>query len=205
MGLVLVLLFALAAFAILLRYARLPRLGLTLSATALLVGLTGYVLQSHPGLPGTPVAEREARGVPEDPAAVATRRAMSGQFGGAAQVADFADTLDRLGLTREAVIAVQTELRRHPDNPVLWVALGNTIVAHGNNSTSPAAEYAFDHAAALSPAYAAPPFFKALALAKSGRTQEADEIWRDMLTHAPKDAPWRADIEARLKQIEALP
>ena len=204
MGLVVALGLAIAALAILWRYAALSAQGAALTAGALLVALTGYVLQSHPALPGVPIAERAASGLPDDPEAIATRRAMSGQFTGSGQIADFALTLDRLGLTREAIIAVKTALAKQPDNADLWVALGNTIVAHGGDMTSPSAEFAFDRAAALSPQHPAPPFFKALALAKSGRIDEAEGIWRALLARVPQGAPWRADIEARLAQMAMI-
>ena len=203
MGWVFPIVFALIAIAILWRYARLPRAGLELVAAAALVGLAGYAWQASPDEPGAPVPSRESAAGAEDVAAIATRKAMSGQFGTEAQTVDFADTLDRLGLTREAVIAVKTGLRKSPNSVELWVALGNTLVAHGGGVASPAAQYAFEHAAKLSPEHPAPPFFMGLAMAQSGRTGDALQIWRGLLARTPPNSPWRADLEARIAALEA--
>ena len=205
MGWVFTLVFALVAVAILWRYARLPRAGIELVLAAALIGIAGYAWQASPNESGAPVPPRESAAGVEDVAAIATRKAMSGQFGTEAQTVDFADTLDRLGLTREAVIAVKTGLRKNPDSVELWVALGNTLVAHGGGMASPAAQYAFEHAGKLSPEHPAPPFFLGLAMAQSGRTEEALQIWRGLLARTPPDSPWRSDLEARIASLSAVP
>ena len=197
--------FAVVAGAILWRYGRLPRTGLELVAAAALLGVAGYAWQASPDQPGAPVPPRESMPGVEDVAAIATRRAMSGQFGTEAQTVEFADTLDRLGLTGEAVIAVKTGLRKSPNSVELWVALGNTLVAHGGGMASPAAQYAFEHAARLSPEHPAPPFFLGLAMAQSGRTEEAAQIWGALLARTPPDSPWRADLEARIASLGVAP
>lgn len=204
MGWIFVLLFAALAVLALWRFARLPRGGIEILAATALVALAGYALQGRPAMPGTPVQSRTQTIAP-DPAAIRTRQMMTDNYGDAAKVAAFADTLDRLGMTREAVIAVRTGLRKTPDNPELWVSMGNALVAHGGGVLSPAAELAYQRAATLSPAHPAPPFFMGLALAQGGRFEEASQVWRDLLARAPADAPWRADIEARLGAIGGAP
>lgn len=205
MALFVVLGFALIAVVLLWRFGQLPRAGFELTIAAVLVGLAGYVWQGSPTQAGTPV-ERESRPTaPLDPELRAMRAATTNQYGDAAKVAEFADTLDRMGRTQEAVIAVRTGLRKDPNNPDLWVALGNALVAHGEGILSPAAEFAFRYAAQLSPTHPAPPYFMGLALANSGRMQDADQVWRGLLARTPKDAAWRADLVARLAAIESVP
>ncbi len=70
---------------------------------------------------------------------------------------------------------------------------------------SPAAQFAFERAAAISPNHPGPPFFLGLGLAQSGKLDEAGAVWRALLARAPANAPWRADLEARLGQINQLP
>ena len=85
------------------------------------------------------------------------------------------------------------------------MALGNALVVHNQGQMSPASQYAFEMAAQLSPNHPGPPFFLGLALAQSGKPDEAGEVWRGLLSRAPDDAPWKADLIARLTQIGQMP
>ena len=192
--------FVALAMAVLWRFGRLPRAGVFGAGAAMAVAILGYAAQGTPGQPASLAASRADMVVPEDGAAIATRHAMFGQFSGSAAWIDFSDTLERIGYTGEAVIAIKTALRTNPRGVDLWVALGNTLVIHGRGM-SPAARFAFGRAAMLAPDHPAPPFFLALALARSGDLDEARAIWQELLTHTPADAPWRKDIEARLAML----
>ncbi len=205
MGWVFIIVLAVIAAGLLLRYARLPRAGVELVLAAALLAVAGYAWQGSPREAGAPVKPREATLLAPDLAAVATRRAMSGRFGEDVQVVEFADTLDRLGLTREAVTAVRTAIRKRPGSVDLWVALGNTLVFHGGGALSPASEFAFRHAADLNPAHPAPQFFLGLALARSGRSQDAAQVWSSLLARTPPNAPWRVDLERRLAALADAP
>ena len=199
------LIFALVGIGLLWRFARLPRAGIELTLAAGLIGIAGYVWQGSPTQSGAPVERKDKGVVAPDVALRALRAQTTNQYGDAAKVAEFADTLDRMGMTREAVIAVKTGMRKDPNNPDLWVALGNALVAHGGGTLSPAAEFAFQRGAQLSPEHPAPPFFMGLALANSGRAEDAGQVWRGLLARTPKDAPWRADLEGRLTAIGGMP
>lgn len=187
-----------AVIVVLLSYfARLPKGGFELALAAVLTGIAGYAWQGNPDMVGAPM-QSEEKGIELDTRAIATRRMMTNLYGDAAKVADFADLLDKWGKTREAVIAVKTGIRKDPNNAELWVALGNTLVVHGGGILSPAADMAFARAQALAPDHPAPAYFRGLALAQSGRIQEAAQSWAKLLIRSPKDAPWRPDVEARL-------
>ena len=199
------LIFAVAAVGLLWRFGKLPRSGIELALAASLLGVTGYVWQGEPSQAGAPVERKDKPRAELDTALRSMRAATTDQYGDSAKVAEFADTLDRMGMTREAVIAVKTGMRKDPNNPDLWVALGNALVAHGGGALSPAAEFAFQRGAQLSPEHPAPPFFMGLALATSGRAEDAGQVWRGLLARTPKDAGWRADLEARLTAIGGMP
>ena len=66
-------------------------------------------------------------------------------------------------------------------------------------------QFAFEKAAAISPNHPGPPFFLGLGLAQAGKLDEAGDVWRGLLARAPKDAPWKADLESRLAQIGQAP
>jgi cytochrome c-type biogenesis protein CcmH/NrfG len=205
MGWLFVLGFTIVALGLLWRFAKLPRAGIELMLAAAFVGIAGYAWQGSPGEAGAPVPPRASEMADPDVAAVASRRAMMGRFGNDAQVVEFADTLDRLGLTQEAVIAVRTAIRKSPNSVDLWVALGNTLVVHGGGVLSPASEFAFRRGAELNPAHPAPPFFLGLALAQSGKLEAAAQVWGGLLARTPPDAPWRADLEARIGELRSMP
>ena len=191
---------AIAAFLILWRVGKLTRSGLELAGAALLLAVAGYAWQGSPDKPGTSVASREAM-AKVDTATIQSRKDMMGQFGTEAQWLDFADTMTRMGETQGAVLAMRSGIRDNPKSADLWVGLGNALVAHGDGLISPAARFAFQHAAQLSPRHPAPPFFLGIALAQQGRNDEAAKLWTGLLNRSAKDAPWRADVEQRLAAI----
>lgn len=191
--LVLILLVAVALW----RFANLPRGGTELMLAVVLLSVAGYAWQGRPGMAGAPVQSVE-KGLSLDQRAITVRRMMTNQYGDAAKVANFTDLLDGWGKTREAVIAVRTAIRKEPNNPELWTTLGNALVVHGGGTMSPAAELAYARARMLDPGHPAPPYFRGLALAQSGRIEEAARSWGALLNRAPADAPWRGDVEVRL-------
>jgi len=201
-GWIIVLAMAAAAFLALWRIGRVPRLSWELIGAGLLLGLAGYAWQGSPGLAGTPIAAKEQT-ADIDPALVTQRKAMMGSFGGEAEWLNTADTYGRLGSTRAAVTVMRGGVREHPKSADLWVGLGNALVNHTDGMITPAAQYAFQRAADLSPQHPGPPFFMGLALAQSGQLDRAEALWSELLARAPAEAPWRADLETRLGQLRA--
>lgn len=204
MGWALLLLLSGLAFGILWRFAGLARKTLELVAAALLLGVAGYALQGSPGQPGSPVESHEAAAKIDVKDAVA-QRAMRTGYGDDAAWLDISTALARNGSTLEAAQILRNQIAKRPDSADLWLGYGNALVAHGDGMISPAAEFAFQRAAAISPEHPGPPFFLGLALAQQGKTAEAGEIWRGLLMRSPPDAPWRADLEARLGAIGEMP
>jgi cytochrome c-type biogenesis protein CcmH len=200
MGWAIYLLIAASIAGILWRWGGFSRTSLELLASALLVGLAGYAWQGNPSLAGSPVTAVEATPLPEM-AEKSIRKAMSSEFGAEGQWLDLADSLIKIGHSRNAVSILSAGLKKSPNNPDLWVGLGNALVVHSGGQMSPAAQFAFEKAATLSPNHPGPPFFLGLALAQSGKMDEAGDVWRGLLARAPADAPWKADLEARLAEI----
>lgn len=197
--------FALVAFALLWRFGRVTGAPRDLCLAALFLAAAGYAWQGHPGMAAAPREGGEAA-APFDPDDAALRRSLAGaRFGNTAQWLDYSDTLLRMGSPRLAAIAVRSGLKEHPNDPELWTQLGNTLVAQGQGLVSPAATFAYQRAAGLGPDHPGPPFFYGLALARSGNTQGAGEVWRGLLARAPEGAGWKADLEARLAAIGESP
>jgi cytochrome c-type biogenesis protein CcmH len=204
MGWVILIAMAAIAFALLVRFGKLPRTTLELLVAALVVGIAGYAWQGSPVLPGSPVTSREVVGKVDAQAMIAQRRMRTGTGDEGAWL-DMGDALARAGATQGAVLAMRSGIRDHRNSPDLWVGLGNALIAHGDGVISPAAMFAFQHAASLSPEHPAPAFFYGLALAQQGNTAEAANVWRGLLARSPKNAPWRADLISRLTAIGAMP
>jgi cytochrome c-type biogenesis protein CcmH len=80
--------------------------------------------------------------------------------------------------------------------------MANALVSHADQRLSPAAVVAFRRAQAAAPGNPGPPFFFGLALAQSGRLQEARATWADLLARSPADAPWRDDLKLRIEQLD---
>lgn len=171
---------------------------LTLAAAALMFGAAGYALQGRPGLVGS-----QARGADETrhlPLAKA-RHALLGQFTRSEHWLIIADSYAARGKTEDAVGLVQSGLRAHPDDYVLWVGLGNALVDHAGVMT-PAAELAYARAAKLAPWAPAPIFFHGLAMLRSGERAAALAEWKALLASAPAEADWRPLVEDGVAMLE---
>ena len=194
---------ALAVFLVLVLVLRLPRAGWELVGTALCVGIAGYALQGHPGLAGAPKAAVENQQT-ADEALIRQRQQMGEQFGKGQNWLVLADGLVRNGQYGAAAQVLQKAVQQNPDDADLWVALGNALVGHGDGMISPAAQFAFDKAAAIAPDHPGPAFFSGVALAQSGRLPEARAVWADLLKRSPADAPWRKELETRIARIDKI-
>ena len=168
-------------------------------ATAIVLGLTGYIITGRPGMIGAPVE----RSLPDDfgQELVDPRQGMSDRFGEAAQWLGMSDGLMRMGRSESAARLLEQGLRRYPRNVDLWVAYGNALVAHSGGLMTPAANMAFARAGAIDPAHPAPSFFLGLALAQNGDLEGARTAWQQLLDRSPPDAPWRDDLTQRLSQL----
>ncbi|MGZ8287043.1 MAG: tetratricopeptide repeat protein [Allosphingosinicella sp.] len=200
MGLLALLILALAAFAATWRFGRLDRAGAQFLASALLLACAGYAWQGSPGLAGSPKAPPATQDLPES-AFSRMRQNMLGRFDTADRWLTIAEGFQRRGDTRGGAGVIRSALREHPDNAILWVGYGNALVVHSGGLITPAAQLAFERAAALAPDHPAPRFFFGLALAQSGRLDEAERIWRALVATAPADAPWRAQVEQQLEML----
>jgi cytochrome c-type biogenesis protein CcmH len=195
---------ALGLVLLLLRWMRKPGGGWEAIGAALLLGIAGYGLQGRPGMPGAPKAPAET--ISGDPRGlVAARKSLNGEgkpLGNNWVVV--ADALARHGQYADAAGILRGAIDKNPKDADAWLALANALVGHAEGTLSPAALYAYRHAADAAPSHPGPPFFLGLALAQSGRFAEARGLWADLLQRTPADAPWRADLQDRLNRLDAL-
>jgi cytochrome c-type biogenesis protein CcmH len=201
MGWLILLIFAAAAFVALWAIVRPARAGLQLVAAAILFACAGYAWQGHPDLRGAP---RHAVGEegPAESAFSEMRGDMLGRFDVADRWLTFSDSYLRAGDTKGAADLLHSAIRQHPNNAFLWIGYANALVLHGNGLMSPAAEIAYARAAALAPDHPAPRFFYGLSLARDGRLDDAEKVWRQLLASAPTSAKWRDAVQRQIDLIE---
>lgn len=200
---VLILLIAAIVFVLLAFVLKMPRAGWELSGAALLVGIAGYALQGHPGAPGAPKAPIENKRT-ADEALVKQRQQMGDQFAQGQSWMILADGLARQGQYGAAAEVLRKGTQQFPQDADLWVSLGNALVGHSDGIITPAAQFAFQKAAAIAPDHPGPPFFMGLALAQSGRLADARAMWAELLRRSPADAPYRADLLERIQRIDSM-
>jgi cytochrome c-type biogenesis protein CcmH/NrfG len=200
MGLAILLLLAVAAFAAIWRLAGLDRSGLQLLASALLVAAAGYAWQGSPGLAGSPQAAARQDPPPETAFAI-LRKDMFGQFDRADWWLGIAEGRRRSGDTREAAAVIRSGIRANPRNATLWTGYGDALVLHGNGVLSPAADLAFRRGISLAPRHPGPRIFHGIALAQNGRYDEAELRWRQALALSPADSPWREGLERQIEMV----
>ena len=176
---------------------RLRGASLQLALAALMAGSAGYALQGRPSLSGAPKeGGRKAAPVP----LTEPRQAMLGRFTRADPWLIMADSLASRGNTAEAVGAVRAGLKAHPDDAALYVGLGNALVDHAGMVT-PAATLAYARARELAPKLPAPLFFEGLALARSGKREEALALWQQALALTPPGTSYRPMIEGGIAAL----
>lgn len=190
-------------FAVLAFVLKIPRAAWELTGAALLFGLAGYAIQGHPNLPGAPKAALEDQRT-ADAELVHQRQVMGSKFGQGQSWLVVSDALSRQGQFRAAADFLGNAVKQHPDDPDLWVALGNALIGHSDGMITPAAKFAFVRAAQIDPDHPGPPFFLGLALAQTGHLVEARAMWADLLKRTPPEAPFRADLTARLARLDQL-
>jgi cytochrome c-type biogenesis protein CcmH len=204
MGWVLAAGLALVCFAGIAFVLKVPRSTWAAIGAALLLGLAGYALQAHPALSGAPKGGGEHL-IGNEAAMINLRRAFSGgQPLSNNHWVMVADALARHGDYAEASDMLLGAVRKNPNDAEAWLALANALVGQAEGTLTPAAAYAFRHAVAAAPDAPGPPFFLGLALAQSGRFDEARSVWSRLLVASPADVPWRPELQAKLQRLEML-
>lgn len=197
-----IILLAAIAFAFGVLASRLPKSGWTLFAAALMFGLAGYALQGSPGQAGSPKSAAADQSM-EGPELVEARRSLYGPTP-PSRFVTVADGFARRGQYADAAGILRSSLADNPDDPEARLALANAILEHADGQLTPAAMYAYEQAAQADPGEPGPGFFLGVAMIRNGRLPQARELWADMLTKAPADAPWREGLEDRLSRLDSL-
>ena len=170
--------------------------------TLLLAG-GGYALVGQPQLPARP-----APPLTDDATASAEFEAARGRLlentGDTGAWLAFADALTRQGRAEDAVQGLQLAIKAMPNNPDLWVGLGDTLTRIAGGQVTPAARLAFDRANAIDPDHPAPYYFLALAWVQAGEPDEAEKLLLQLKARAPADAPFMPAVDRLLRGTRAM-
>ncbi len=206
-GWILIVGLAIVIMAVLVFVVKIPRTSWEFVAAALMLGLAGYAWQGNAGYAGAPKSAAESFTAAEreyQELRIAQRKRLDYEFSGARGWLIFADGQARKGNYQAAAIVLANAIEQHPENSDLWVALGNVLDSASEGMISPAATYAYRRAAAINPKDPRPAFDMALALAQSGKLEEARAIWAELLQNNPKDEAIRASASAGVARVDAM-
>ena len=190
--------FLVAAFVL-----RLPRNGWALLGAVLMLGLAGYAMQGSPGLPDAPANAREQQERSGE-ILVSARRAL---FDSARPPADYiilSDGFARRGQFSDAANLLRRKLVENPEDAEAWLAMANALVEHADGQVTPAALEAYERAQAAYPEHPGAALFLGSALLRSGDLKGTREVWAELLSTTPADAPWRAELEFRLARLDEV-
>lgn len=170
-----------------------------------LAAIAIYVAKGSPSLPSFPLAARVAA-----PHASASLESLVAQVEARLErnPADgrgwevLAPVLLRLGRNDDAVTAYRNSITHLGETAARRSDLGEAMTAAAGGVVTSDARQEFERAQALDPANVTARYFLGLAAQQDGNRARASAIWRDLLTSAPGDAPWRSHVEQALAANE---
>lgn len=178
--------------------ARLAALGV------LILGLGGYALRGAPEASGTQARHSMPDTLGARAAAAQARTRLLKDPADIPAWIALSVALGSTGKTEQAAEGLTRALAAMPDQPDLWVALGESLVAHNKGLVSPAARLAFDRASRIAPDHPAPRYYLGLAWLQAGKPDQALETWQALLASTPADAPWRDNIVRKVKAAQTM-
>lgn len=172
------------------------------------VALAGYLATGNPQYRDVPRAERIAQAVDNNdlPALIAQVEARLAQSPEDAQGwAVLAPAYRRVGRFADAAQAFARAVELNAPDAALSSDYGEALVVANDGMITQEARKAFDRALEISPGYPKASFYRAVADAQDGKTQQARAVFTALLEKAPADAPWRQAVERQLAALDASP
>lgn len=187
------------------RPARLLVPFLALAVPAAAVAL--YWPLGNPGLPGQPLAERQAPAPAEQDniGDLVTRLAqrMAQNPGDLDGWRLLARTYGQIGRYQDAAEAYRQAIANGDETAPARAALGEMLTAAADGIIGPEARAAFAEALERDPADARALYYGGLAYAQADRLTEALEVWRGLASATPEDAPWKALLDGQIARTQA--
>src|SRR5262249_30998344 len=147
-----------------------------------------YSWQGSPGQAGSPKSAEAPEAVGDDDFAV-LHPDLLGRFDRAYSWLQMADADRREGNPLGSAQILENATHRNPRSYALWIGYAYALVAANDNLMSPASQLAFERAYSLAPNHPGPMFFYALALARSGNWDGAEQVWTQQLQNLGSGYP----------------
>ncbi len=200
-----VILLALASFAMAVLVFRLPHATWTSIGAALVFGLAGYTMQASPDLPGAPQSAVAETYVDEWQLTDARRLLVGEGLKSRSNSLVTADAFATRGQFTDAAGFLRNALSENPDDFEVWLALGNVLTEQADGVLTQASVYAYREASRIVPENPAPSYFLGLALIRQGRMMEARGVWRGALEQmGEEETPARAFMAERVARLESM-
>lgn len=171
-----------------------------------LVALTLYGALGRPDVSGAPLSARMAV---DDPRALNLGEAVARVEGHLARQPEdgrgwevLAPIYMRAGRFNDAVRAFSEAVRLNGASGNRLADLGEAVTMAGDGVVSADAHSAFERALALDPDNVKAIYYLAIAADQDGDRAGALARLRELVTHAPVDAPWRGMVTARIAALE---
>jgi cytochrome c-type biogenesis protein CcmH len=169
-----------------------------------LLTLALYLVHGSPGMTsGSPASDaaREATDLARMIARVEARLRQAPDDGKGWEV--IAPVYLKLGRYADAATAYANAVRLQGESVKLLAGLAEASMLAHDGIVSDEARAAYTKLAALEPGRVEPRFWLAMAKEQDGRLAEALADYKAMLKEAPPDAPYRASLDARVKEVSA--
>lgn len=177
---------------------------IALLAPSAAVGL--YLLLGSPGMPGMPLAEREAeveQAAHMDQAVAELARRLSNDPSDPEGWAMLGRGYMALERFPDAANAFRQARERGLDTAEVNAALGEALTAANGGMISPPARRAFEQALRLEPREPRARYYLGLALYQEGRLDDAMNAWMALLHDSRPDAPWVPLLRQNLIRLGA--
>ncbi|MDX1400459.1 MAG: c-type cytochrome biogenesis protein CcmI [Kiloniellales bacterium] len=175
--------------------------------TALAVGAFGiYLYLGSPGQPGLPFAERlDLKQVPHsspEELLAQVQEQVKRQPEDAQSWLTLARLLRERGDFADSIEAYRTASELLPGRAQVLAELAETIVAESDGIVVPEARQIFAKVLELDPASPHGLYYAGLALSQDGRLEDARNIWGQLASASPPDAPWMPILRQQLSRID---
>lgn len=167
-----------------------------------------YLKVGNPALPDVPLQARIDRAAETgdfDALIAKVERHLAGAPGDVQGWRVLAPAYQRVERWSDAANAYQNIMRLTKPDAELLSNYAEMLVFAANGMVSAEAHKAVRDALALDPKMPKARFFDGLALKQEGKTAEAKASFEAFLAESPADAPWRAMLEAELRDLGARP
>lgn len=179
-------------------------LGIALMVPVATIAL--YLTHGSPGMPSAPFASRTDAGkehaaIADLVAKVETRLRANPEEGKGWDV--IAPVYMRLGRYRDAANAYANAARLNGETAALLAGRAEAAMLAADGIVTEEARTAYEKILQLEPRRPEARFWLAMAKEQDGRLADALAAYKSLLADAPPDAPYRAPLQARIKEVES--